>query len=154
MSIYIKSIDSTRFEEFFDMLKAMHDEEHAANDTVCGNPTTNAHKKRLQKDLGKKYHACIAAENGNAVGFAQWYEGYAGIAATPILYLENIYVKPQARGRGIAEKLFKHVKREARGKKCARIDWVTLRENTASQKFYKKLGAAPDENWLTYRQHI
>lgn len=154
MNISIKHVDSEHFEEFFGMLKAMHEEEHAANKTVCENPTTDAHRKRLKNDLGKKYHAYVALENGLAAGFAQFFEGYAGLDAATIIYIENIYVKPQARGRGIAEELFKHVEKEARGRGCVRMDWVTLKENTGSQKFYEKLGAGPDAKWLTYRHYL
>ena len=154
MNNTIRQLDQEHFEEFFRMLKSMHEEEHETDGTTCENPTTDAHKKRLKNDLGEKYNVFMAVHDGKTAGFAQWYEGYAGLDAKLILYMENIYVKPEARGLGVAEKLFEKIKDEAKKRKCGRIDWVTLKSNTGSQKFYEKLGVKPDKHWLTYRYYL
>ena len=66
-------------------------------------------------------------------------------------YLEDIYIKPEYRGRGIGKEIFRIIANIAYEKECERMEWSCLNWNTPSIKFYKSLGAVPMSEWTVYR---
>jgi GNAT superfamily N-acetyltransferase len=84
-------------------------------------------------------------------GFAVFFATYSTFLAQPGLYLEDLYVKPHLRGKGIGLALLKHLARIAAERDCGRLEWSVLNWNEPSIQFYKKLGAVPMDEWTKYR---
>ena len=84
-------------------------------------------------------------------GFAVFFSNYSTFLAQPGIYLEDLYVKPDARGKGIGLALLTHIARIATERGCGRVEWSVLDWNEPSIRFYKQLGAVPMEDWTRYR---
>ena len=89
--------------------------------------------------------------DGRAVGYALFFHSYSTFLARPGIYLEDVYVQPAARGRGVGKALLREVARVARDRDCGRIEWSVLNWNKPSIDFYLSLGAAPMDEWTMYR---
>ena|ERR1700722_19356004 len=93
----------------------------------------------------------IAEDAGHVVGFALFFHNYSTFRAQPGLYLEDLFVEPDARGKGHGKALLLALARLAVQRQCARVDWSVLDWNEPSIQFYKKLGAVPLDDWTTFR---
>ena len=102
----------------------------------------------------EKMFRCFVADNGEQlVGYALYFFNYSTWEGVNV-YLEDLYVTPQFRQRGIGIRLWKSVAREAVNRKCNRLDWVVLAWNKPSVEFYKAKGAvdlSEDEDWHLFR---
>jgi GNAT superfamily N-acetyltransferase len=85
------------------------------------------------------------------VGMALFFHNYSTFIARPGLFLEDLYVRPSHRGRGIGKALLKHVAEIAVARNCGRLDWVVLDWNEPAIGFYRSLGATPQTEWTTFR---
>jgi GNAT superfamily N-acetyltransferase len=92
--------------------------------------------------------ACLEAE---PVGFALFFHNFSTLRGKPGLYLEDLFVRPQARGLGIGRLLLAWLARTAVARGCARLDWAVLDWNAPAIAFYRKLGAVAHEEWTTFR---
>lgn len=88
---------------------------------------------------------------GEAVGFALYFHNYSTFMAKPGIYLEDLYVRPVARGKGVGKALLVHLARLALERGCGRVEWSVLDWNAPSIAFYKSLGAEPMDEWTIYR---
>jgi GNAT superfamily N-acetyltransferase len=93
----------------------------------------------------------LAESDGEWVGFALFFPTYSTFLAQPGLYLEDLFVKPDARGRGFGKALLAELARIAVARGYGRVEWAVLDWNAPSIGFYKKLGAVPMDEWTTYR---
>ena len=93
----------------------------------------------------------LAYQGAECVGFAVFFETFSTFLAASAVYLEDIFVKPQARGRGVGLALMARVAAFAKQRGCGRLEWEVLDWNQPSIDFYRKLGAAPVEGWTKYR---
>ncbi|HET7707816.1 MAG TPA: GNAT family N-acetyltransferase [Thermoanaerobaculia bacterium] len=93
----------------------------------------------------------IGEEEGEPVGFALFFHNYSTFLAKPGLYLEDLFVKPEARGRGHGRALLARLARIARERDCGRLEWWVLDWNADAIGFYKKLGALPMDEWTVFR---
>jgi GNAT superfamily N-acetyltransferase len=93
----------------------------------------------------------LAHWNGEPVGFALFFPNYSTFLAQPGIYLEDLFVKPDARGKGAGLALFIELARIAVARGCGRVEWAVLDWNEPSIGFYKKLGAVPMDEWTTFR---
>ncbi len=93
----------------------------------------------------------LAEWNSEWAGFALFFPTYSTFLAQPGLYLEDLYVKPHARGKGLGLALLKELARVAVARGYRRVEWAVLDWNQPSIGFYKKLGAVPMDEWTTYR---
>lgn len=93
----------------------------------------------------------IAEDGGEPVGFALFFHNYSTFLAQPGLYLEDLYVRPEARGRGIGRALLAHLARLARERECGRLEWWVLDWNEDAIRFYRSLGARPMDEWTVFR---
>ena len=98
-----------------------------------------------------KVHALIAEWNGAAAGFAVYFFNFSTWTGRHGVYLEELYVRDSARGRGIGKALLVRLARIARANDCARVEWSVLDWNEPAIGFYKSLGAAPMDAWTVYR---
>ena len=85
------------------------------------------------------------------VGYALFFHSYSTFLARPGIYLEDVFVKPAARGKGVGKALLRAVARAARDRGCGRVEWSVLKWNTPAIEFYDSLGAEPLDEWTTYR---
>lgn len=94
--------------------------------------------------------AKIAYWEEAAAGMVIFFHNYSTFLGRPGLYIEDLFVREEFRGRGIGKALFLECARLARERNCGRMEWVVLNWNPA-QDFYKKMGAYPLQEWSTYR---
>ncbi|HKF47558.1 MAG TPA: GNAT family N-acetyltransferase [Terracidiphilus sp.] len=98
------------------------------------------------------YFECLLAEwDGEGVGFALYFYDYSTWLGRPGLYLEDVFVDPPFRGRGIGKALLRRLAEIAIEKGCARMKWQVLDWNTPAIDFYKGLGAELQKEWLSVR---
>jgi GNAT superfamily N-acetyltransferase len=93
----------------------------------------------------------IAEADGEPTGFALWFYNYSTFRAKHGIYLEDLFVRPQFRGRGIGKALLSHLAQRALHDGCARFEWAVLNWNEPSIAFYKALGAKAMTEWTSYR---
>ena len=98
-----------------------------------------------------KYRCVIAEWNGEPAGFAFFFYNYSTWQGKPGLYLEDLFVKPSFRGKGIGKALLLHLAKIAAAENCGRFQWQVLDWNTPAIDFYKSLGAEMMSAWLTMR---
>jgi GNAT superfamily N-acetyltransferase len=96
-------------------------------------------------------HVVIAEEDGHAAGFALYFFNYSTFLAQPGLYLEDLFVKPEFRGRGTGKALLLHLAKIANARGCGRMEWAVLDWNEPAKGFYRKLGAVPLDDWRVMR---
>lgn len=95
--------------------------------------------------------AHVAADAGRIVGIAVWFFNFSTWTGRHGLYLEDLFVEPDARGQGVARALFVTLAREATARDCARIDWAVLDWNEAAQATYRALGGRHCSDWEPWR---
>jgi GNAT superfamily N-acetyltransferase len=93
----------------------------------------------------------LACEGGTPVGFALFFHNFSTFKGRPGLYLEDLFVLPEARRRGIGRLLLAWLARTAIERGCARLEWAVLDWNEPSIQFYHRLGAVPMDEWTTFR---
>jgi GNAT superfamily N-acetyltransferase len=93
----------------------------------------------------------LAEDAGTPVGFAVFFASYSTWEAKAGLYLEDLFVRPDARGKGIGRQLLEHLARLTRSRGWARLEWRVLDWNAPSIAFYRKLGAEPLDDWTVFR---
>ena len=126
--------------------------ELAIYEKLLNNVTAN--EELLKENLfgKKKYAEVIIAEfNGQPAGQALFFHNFSTFLGRPGIYLEDLYVKPEFRGKGIGKALLNKIVEVAKERKCARVEWVVLDWNKPAIDFYNKLGAKPMDDWITYR---
>jgi GNAT superfamily N-acetyltransferase len=95
--------------------------------------------------------AMIAREGGAAVGFALWFHNFSTFVGRRGLYLEDLYVRPDYRGRGYGRAMLTHLARLAVERGCGRMEWAVLDWNVRAEDFYRSLGAEPKSEWRIFR---
>lgn len=116
-------------------------------------PTLEARARLLRDGFGDRpiFHPFLVELNGEPVGYAFTYFTYSSFLALPTLYLEDLFVLPEARGRGAGRALFRFLAAEAVRLGCGRMEWVVLDWNQLAIDFYERLGARRLNEWYTYR---
>jgi GNAT superfamily N-acetyltransferase len=119
-------------------------------------PTVDA-RERLVRDLfGPKprVECWLAFLDGDPVGYAFTFETYSSFLALPTLYLEDLFVIPEARSRKAGYALFQHVLEESKRRGCGRLEWTVLHWNQLAIDFYDRLGGHHLKDWLLYRINL
>jgi len=98
-----------------------------------------------------KAEAVFAVVDGKEVGFALYFYNFSTFIGHSGLYLEDLFVWPEFRGRGFGKALLLHLADKARSLKCGRMEWTCLNWNQPSIDFYLSLGAVPLDKWTVYR---
>jgi GNAT superfamily N-acetyltransferase len=93
----------------------------------------------------------LAYDHEEPAGFAVFFQTFSTFLARPGIYLEDLFVVPDRRGRGIGRRLFTHVARVAVERRCGRMEWSVLDWNSPAIGFYRKMGAQPMEEWTVFR---
>ena len=130
-----------------ELIKALATYERAPDEVV-------ATEQGLTEVLfGKKPAAevLLAFENDRAVGFAVFFHNFSTWLGKPGLYLEDLFVRPEDRGKGYGRALLVRLAKIARDRCCGRMEWAVLDWNEPAIKFYRKLGANPMPEWTVFR---
>ena len=93
----------------------------------------------------------LAFEQETAVGFAVFFHNFSTWLGRPGLYLEDLFVRPEQRGKGYGRALLVHLAKIAYERGCGRMEWAVLDWNEPAIQFYKKLGASPRDEWTVFR---
>jgi GNAT superfamily N-acetyltransferase len=95
--------------------------------------------------------ALLAEEEGAAVGFALFFHTFSTFLGRPGLYLEDLFVQPEHRRKGLGRALLAELARVALARGCGRMEWAVLDWNHDAIAFYESLGAVAMSDWTTYR---
>jgi GNAT superfamily N-acetyltransferase len=99
-----------------------------------------------------RYAEALIAEDGGApIGFALFFHNFSTFLAKPGIYLEDLFVVPEHRGRGIGRALLQRLAKIAVERDCGRLEWSVLDWNRDAIGFYERLGARPNSEWTVYR---
>lgn len=114
----------------------------------------NLDEARLHEHLfgARPYaEALLAEDDGQVVGFALFFHSYTTFSCKPCIYLEDLFVVPESRGRGHGKALLIALAGLAMERECARVEWSVLNWNEPAIQFYRSLGAKPTDEWTVYR---
>jgi len=130
-----------------ELIRALATYERAPNDVTA---TEDGLSKVL---FGEKPAAevLLAFENETAVGFAVFFHNFSTWLGRPGLYLEDLFVRPEDRGKGYGRALLIHLAKIARDRGCGRMEWAVLDWNEPAIQFYRKLGAKSMDEWTVFR---
>ena len=109
--------------------------------------------EELQENIFvKKFaHVIIGEENGIPAGFALYFYNFSTFVGKPGLYLEDLYVEPEHRGKGYGKTLLIELTKIAKAENCGRMEWSVLNWNQPAIDFYESLQAKPMNGWTVYR---
>ena len=100
----------------------------------------------------RPYAEAVIAEDGALpIGFALFFHTFSTFLARPGLYLEDLFVLEDHRGRGVGRSLLAHLAHLAVERGCRRLEWSVLNWNQEAIRFYERLGAKPNSEWTVYR---
>ena len=133
-------------EKILFFIKALADYEKMSDDVV-------ATQELLEEWIfeKKKAEVIFALENGKEVGFALFFHNFSTFLGRAGLYLEDLFVLPEYRGKGYGKGLLKVLAGITVERGCGRLEWQCLDWNKPSIDFYLSLGAVPMEDWTLYR---
>jgi GNAT superfamily N-acetyltransferase len=116
-------------------------------------PKPDARERLVEHAFGEapRIWVWLAEAEGQTVAYAIVCETYSSFLARPTLYLEDLFVLPEARRRGIGRAFFRVLAAEALRRGCGRMEWVVLDWNQLAIEFYEGLGARHMREWYTYR---
>jgi GNAT superfamily N-acetyltransferase len=130
-----------------ELIDALADYEHLPRPDAAA-------RERLARDAvatPPRFEALLAAVEGRIVGYAIYFETYSTFLARPTLYLEDIFVRPEARGQGAGAALFRACASEAVRRECGRMEWQVLTWNELALDFYARRQAQPLDGWRPFR---
>ena len=147
MTVLIRPLGSGDVPRLLDLIDGLADYERLPRPDAAA-------RERLAADAASdppRFRTLLADAEGQIVGYAIFFFTYSTFRARPSLYLEDIFVLPDQRGRGAGLALFRAVAAEAVRQGCARMEWQVLAWNDPSIKFYERLGARHLGDWLPFR---
>ena len=127
-------------------IKELADYEKMLNEVVADEATLEAWIFDKQKA-----EVIFAVEDGKEVGFALFFHNFSTFLGRAGIYLEDLYVKPEYRGKGYGKAILKKLASIAVERGCGRLEWWCLDWNKPSIDFYLSLGAEPMSDWTVYR---
>ena len=127
-------------------IKELADYEKMLNEVVADEATLEAWIFDKQKA-----EVIFAMEGEKEVGFALFFHNFSTFLGRAGIYLEDLYVKPECRGKGYGKALLKKLAAIAVERGCGRLEWWCLDWNKPSIDFYRSLGAEPMSDWTVYR---
>ena len=129
------------------LIKALAEYERLSDEVVA----TEAAVRASLFGRDPKAEAVIAYAGDAPVGFAVWFHNYSTFVGRHGLYLEDLFVVPEWRGRGVGRALLRHLARVAVERGCGRMEWSVLDWNGSAIRFYESLGARPMSDWTVFR---
>ena len=145
--IFVRKATKTDSSNLLQLIESLAEYEHLT-------PPDAAAKERLVSDMFRqnpRIEASLAFEGDKPVGYTLMFETYSSFLARPTLFLEDLFVLPEYRGKGAGHALFKALVAEAERRGCGRVEWAVLDWNRLAIEFYERLGATHLKEWLCYR---
>ncbi|MCU0540424.1 MAG: GNAT family N-acetyltransferase [Desulfobacterales bacterium] len=143
----LRFAEETDVEVLLGLIRGLADYERLSHEVTADVPT-------LRRSLfgGRPAAEAVLAESaGVPVGFALFFQSFSTFLGLPGIYIEDLYVEPAWRGRGIGRELLRFVARRARERGCGRLEWSVLDWNEPAIAFYRKLGGRMLEEWRIFR---
>jgi GNAT superfamily N-acetyltransferase len=132
------------------LIRAIAEYERLSHEVVATEDLIRRHL--FPEDGGRTYAECLLAEVGDEpVGFALFFHNFSTFLGRPGMYLEDLFVRPEHRGRGVGKALLLRVAAIARERGCGRMEWAVLDWNRPAIEFYESLGAVAMDGWTVYR---
>ena len=131
----------------FSLITELAEYEHLAHEVVA---SVDDIRKTL---FGERPFAetLIGEYEGLPISFALFFYNFSTFLGKPGIYLEDLYVQPEHRGKGFGSKMLAHIAALAKERNCGRFEWSVLNWNTPAIRTYEKLGATPMKEWILYR---
>jgi GNAT superfamily N-acetyltransferase len=129
------------------MIKALAEYEKLSHEVAA----TEAALREALFGAQRVAEAILGYAGPEPVAFAVFFRTFSTFLGAPSLYLEDIFVEPSWRGRGLGKALLAHVAATALERGCDRLEWAVLDWNDPAIRFYRALGAEPREAWTVYR---
>ena len=129
------------------LIKELAEYEQMADQVVA----TEANVSRALFGATPHAEAVVATLGDTPVGFALFFHSFSTFLAKPGLYLEDLYVRPDFRGRGFGRRLLRHLARLAKQRDCGRFEWAVLDWNELAIRSYRRAGAVPMDEWTVFR---
>ena len=145
-SLNIRIAEEKDISLIFNFIKDLAEYEKLS-DTVIANEETIFNSIFVKKSA----EVVIAEYDGTPVGFAVFFHNFSTFIGKPGLYLEDLFVKPEFRGKGFGKALLVYLAKLAVERDCGRFEWSVLNWNTPAIEFYKSLGAKPMDEWTVFR---
>lgn len=118
----------------------------------CAELDIDAQHRLIRDAFEKKRFELVFAEwQGVVAGYAAFFMGYSTFEARPTLYVDDLFVKNEYRGRHVAFELFRYLLKEAKRLECGRVEWRVLENNKEAFGFYDRLRAKQLSGWIHYR---
>ena len=131
----------------FSLIKELAEYEHLAHEVVA---SVDDIRRTLFGE--RPFAETLIGEYGDLpISFALFFYNFSTFIGKPGIYLEDLYVQPEHRGKGFGSKMLAHIAALARERNCGRFEWSVLNWNTPAIRTYEKLGATPMEEWILYR---
>ena len=130
----------------FDFIKKIAEYEKLLDEVICDEATIYD-----SVFVKKEAEVIFVCEDGTPVGFALFFHNFSTFIGKKGLYLEDLFVIPEKRGKGYGKALLKKLAQIAVERGCGRLEWWCLDWNKPSIDFYLSLGAEPMDEWTTYR---
>ncbi len=146
-AVRIAPVSALDLPALLDLMRALADFEHLPPPE----PDTGRRLRAALRGRDPRLHGLIARRDGRALGYALYFFTYSTFLARPTLYLEDLFVLPEARRDGIGGRLFRTCVRTARRKGCGRVEWAVLDWNRPAHRFYRKEGGSILKDWQLYR---
>lgn len=125
------------------LVRGLADYEHLLHEVVM----TEADLHAALFGPRPRAYAVLAHEGDNAVGLALWYYTFSTFRGRPDIFLEDLFVEPAHRGRGVGRALLRNLAQRAVAENCRRVEWRVLNWNAPSIAFYESLGATTMRDW-------
>jgi GNAT superfamily N-acetyltransferase len=146
-SFAIRPVELQDVPTILGLIRELAEYERAPNDVVA----TEEGLREVLFGNRPSAEVVLALENETAIGFAVFFHNFSTWLGRPGLYLEDLFVRPESRGKGYGRALLVHLAKIARERDCGRMEWAVLDWNESAIKFYRTLGAAPNEEWTVFR---
>lgn len=130
-----------------DFIKALAEYEKLSHEVVA----TEAILRESLFGERRVAEVILAYEGDTAVGFALFFHNFSTFLGRPGIYLEDVYITPECRGKGYGKKLLGYLANLAVERNCGRLEWWVLDWNEPAIDFYKRIGAKPMDEWTVFR---
>ena len=143
----IRQAEEEDVPEILALIKALAEFENLSDEVVA----TEELLKITLFGINSPAEVQIAYDKNNTLGFALYFRSFSTFLGRPGIYLEDLYVRENARGKGVGEALLRRLAQRTREIGGGRLEWAVLNWNEPAIGFYQKMGAAPLDEWTTYR---
>lgn len=145
--LLIRRAEKSDIPDILKLIKELAEYEILLHEVV----TTEKHLEKVIFGEKKFVEVLIAEFDGELAGQTIFFHNFSTFVGRPGLYIEDLYVRPHFRGKGIGKALLNEVIKLAKERDCGRVEWVVLDWNQPAIDFYKSIGAKPLDEWTIFR---